>query len=139
MGWYNRIINHTLQTYSTHPYKYGRCSLDQILKDEPTWSMDHIIVGGGQEGYYLINGYLQNGITNTFDEYNMFAIDYKVIPLDETLTECEQCNVLLCGDIFVVANKKSGMWQTPDMELVHCANCHNIWDGCAQCPCMAED
>jgi hypothetical protein len=42
---------------------------------------------------------------------------------------CEVCNVWIRYNVIVKEDKDSCNY------LIHCPDCHRIWDGNAQCPC----
>lgn len=136
MGWYLPVYNRTLDKSSKHEYKYGRATMERILEDEPDWSSDHVIVGGGMgEAHMLLSGYMTNVIVNKYGEHG-YVESYTVEKLNSPLTECPVCQILTDG-MSIVSRKVADTWYPDDNPnpLVHCSLCHNIWDGHAQCMC----
>ena len=86
MGWYAHIYNETRQELSAKEYKYANASLALVLKDQPSWNKDDVIVGcGGGTGcpYSVING--QCKIVNISDtdgcsyEYRLLNSEHDIL------------------------------------------------------------
>jgi hypothetical protein len=52
---------------------------------------------------------------------------------DTTEHYCEVCNVWIRYNVIVKDNYKED--KDSCNYLIHCPDCHRIWDGNAQCPC----
>lgn len=140
MGWYSHVQNYTKGQRSVSQFKNGSAKLAEILKDNPEWSSSDVIVGGGPQGrcYFLITGWDKFQIINQWEDCEgiKFPSTYVIEPLSDTVTECS-CGALLTGSGIVLAYKNRGHYE-PELEGdgVHCSECHQIWDGYAQCSCL---
>lgn len=144
MGWYSTVYNHTLQQHSAGEYKYGRAVVNEIIRNNPGWTTEHVIVGGpftdGGQGddFFLINGWATHQLTNIYNEEYGVCENYEIREMENPdVTECS-CDRLLNHGV-VIAWKNRGYYFPSDLEQVHCSHCHNVWDGYAQCPCPGPD
>lgn len=130
MSWYATVFNYTLQQHSVDQYEYGRAPVDEIVRANPKWSQEHTIVGGGHGEFILLSGWKTNYLRHVDDVH----ADYELEKIENPDVEECSCGHLLNHGI-VIASKSGSYYISCDYEQVHCPDCHNVWDGNAQCMC----